>query len=65
MTALEAARNEAQRQQLYLEAIERPDRPDTAIYPKRLRGILTTLTMGIIAWGILAMLTAGIKEHQQ
>jgi capsular polysaccharide transport system permease protein len=64
MTALEGARNEAQRQQLYLETIAKPSLPDDATYPKRLRGIATTLILGLVAWGILAMLLAGVREHQ-
>jgi len=64
MAALETARNEAQRQQLYLETIDKPNNPDKAIYPKRFRGIVTTLLLGLVAWGILSMLVAGIREHQ-
>jgi capsular polysaccharide transport system permease protein len=64
MAALEGARNEAQRQQLYLETIDKPNQPDKAIYPKRIRGIITTFLLGLIAWGILAMLLAGVREHQ-
>jgi len=64
MAALETARNEAQRQALYLETIDKPNQPDKAIYPKRVRGVITTLLLGMIAWGILAMLIAGVREHQ-
>jgi len=64
MSALEGARNEAQRQQLYLETIAKPSLPDDATYPKRLRGIATTVILGLIAWGILSMLLAGVREHQ-
>ena len=64
MSALEGARSEAQRQQLYLETIAKPSLPDDATYPKRLRGIATTLILGLVAWGILAMLLAGVREHQ-
>lgn len=64
MSSLEGARNEAQRQQLYLETIARPSLPDEAAYPKRLRGIATTFILGIVAWGILSMLLAGVREHQ-
>lgn len=64
MVALESARNEAHRQQLYLETIDGADMPDQAIQPKRVRGILTTLLLGLIAWGILSMLIAGVREHQ-
>ncbi len=64
LASLEVARNEAQRQQLYLETISKPNLPDEAILPKRLRGILTTLVLGLVAWGILSMLLAGVREHQ-
>jgi len=64
LASLEEARNEAQRQQLYLETIAKPNLPDDAIYPKRLRGIITTTILGLVAWGILSMLIAGVKEHQ-
>jgi len=64
LASLEEARNEAQRQQLYLETIVKPNLPDEAIYPKRLRGIITTAILGLVAWGILSMLIAGVREHQ-
>lgn len=62
--SLELARNEAQRQQLYLERIVQPSKPDMAMEPRRIRGVLATLVVGLIAWGILSMLVAGVKEHQ-
>ena len=64
LASLEEARNEAQRQQLYLETIAKPNLPDEAIFPKRLRGIITTAVLGLVAWGILSMLIAGVREHQ-
>ena len=64
LASLEVARNEAQRQQLYLETISKPNLPDEAISPKRLRGIVTTLVLGLVGWGILSMLLAGVREHQ-
>ena len=64
LASLETARNEAQRQQLYLETIAKPSFPDDATQPKRLRSILTTLALSVIAWGIIAMLVAGVREHQ-
>lgn len=64
LASLEQARNQAQRQQLYLERIAQPNTPDTAMEPRRIRGIATTLILGLVAWGILTMLIAGIKEHQ-
>ncbi|MGB0131316.1 hypothetical protein [Chlorobium sp.] len=63
MASLEQARNEAQRKQLYLERIVQPNKPDIAIEPQRIRSILTTFIVGLIAWGILTLLLAGIREH--
>ena len=64
MASLELARNEAQRKQVYLERIVQPSLPDTALEPRRLRSILATFVLGLIAWGILTMLLAGVREHQ-
>lgn len=63
MTSLEQVRSEAQRKQLYLERIVQPNKPDVAIEPRRFRAILTTFLVGLIVWGILSILIAGIKEH--
>jgi capsular polysaccharide transport system permease protein len=64
MASLESARNEAQRQQIYLERISQPSLPDVAQEPRRLRNILSTFLLGLMAWGILSMLIAGVREHQ-
>lgn len=64
LSTLEQARNEAQRKQLYLERIVQPGEPDRAMEPRRIRSILITLLIGLVAWGILTMLIAGVKEHQ-
>jgi capsular polysaccharide transport system permease protein len=64
MTSLENAKNEARRKALYLERIVQPNRPDIAVEPRRLRAILTVLMMGLIAWGILNILLAGVREHK-
>lgn len=64
LASLEIARSEAQRQQLYLETIAKPSQPDEAIFPKRIRGVVTTLVIGLVAWGIMSMLVAGVREHK-
>jgi capsular polysaccharide transport system permease protein len=64
LASLEQARNEAQRKQLYLERIVQPNKPDMAIEPRRIRNILATFLLGLIAWGVLSMLLAGVREHQ-
>ncbi|AOJ79912.1 hypothetical protein WS86_04235 [Burkholderia savannae] len=63
MAALEAARAEAQRQQLYLDLLVKPNTPDVAIEPKRLKSIFEVFALGMIAWGILSLLLAGVREH--
>jgi len=63
MAALESARNEAQRQQLYLERVAQPNLPDVAIEPRRFRSIVVVLVVGLLAWGILSLLVASVREH--
>ena len=63
MNSLEEARNEARRKQAYVERIVQPSLPDEAQEPRRLRGIFATLILGLVAWGVLTMLLAGVREH--
>lgn len=64
MSSLEQARTEVQRQQLFLERISQPSLPDEGTEPKRFRMVLAVLVFGLVLWGILTMLMAGIREHQ-
>jgi len=64
MAALESARSEAERKQLYLERLVEPNHPDIAIEPKRIRGILTTFIVGLVTWGALSLLLASVREHR-
>jgi len=64
MASLEVARNEARRKQAYVERIVQPNVPDDALEPRRLRGVLSTFILGIVAWGIVSMLIAGVLEHK-
>lgn len=65
MSTLEQARSEAQRKQLYLERIVQPNKPDSAIEPRRIKSMLVTFVVALIVWGILALLIAGIREHHE
>jgi capsular polysaccharide transport system permease protein len=60
---LESARNEALRQQLYLERLVQPNLPDKAMEPRRIRSMFTVLLIGLIAWGVVSLLIAAIREH--
>jgi capsular polysaccharide transport system permease protein len=64
LTALEQARSDAQHKQLYLERIAQPSVPDIGVEPRRLRSVLATFIVGLLAWGIFSMLIAGIREHR-
>jgi capsular polysaccharide transport system permease protein len=65
LASLEQARAEAQRKQAYVERIVQPNLPDAPMEPRRLRAILATLALSLLAYGVLRMLTAGIREHAQ
>jgi capsular polysaccharide transport system permease protein len=65
LASLEQAQNEARRKQAYVERIVDPSLPDEALEPRRLRGIFATLIISLIAYGILRMLLAGVREHAQ
>ncbi|WP_235901101.1 Wzz/FepE/Etk N-terminal domain-containing protein [Pontixanthobacter aquaemixtae] len=58
------AQAEARRKQAYVDRISDASLPDYAAYPRRLRGVLATLLLGLLAWGILSMLLVGIREHR-
>ncbi len=59
------ARNQAQRQQLYLERVSHSNQPDHAMEPRRILAVSTTFFLGLIAWGILTLLAAGVREHHE
>lgn len=61
--ALEQARIRAQKQQLYIETLVTPNLPDEALEPKRARGIIAVLVLGLFLWGIFSVIIAGVKEH--
>jgi capsular polysaccharide transport system permease protein len=65
LASLEDARSETQRKQAYVERIVQPNLPDDPSEPRRLRGIIATFVLGLVAYGILRMLLAGVKEHAQ
>jgi capsular polysaccharide transport system permease protein len=65
LAALETARSEAARQQLYLERLVQPNRPDKAMEPRRVRSAFTVFLMGLIAWGVVSLVLASIREHAE
>lgn len=64
LSAYQEAQAEARRKQAYVERIASPSLPDDAAYPRRLRNILATIVLGLLAWGVVSMLLVGIREHK-
>jgi capsular polysaccharide transport system permease protein len=63
LATLEDTRSEAQRKQAYVERIVQPNLPDSPAGPSRIRGILATLAISLLAYGIIRMLLTGVREH--
>jgi capsular polysaccharide transport system permease protein len=62
-SALEAARAEARRKQLYLERIVEPNTPDYPTAPASLHWIATVLGANALGLLIVWLFVAGIREH--
>ena len=63
LAALESAKSEALRKQLYLERLVQPNLPDKAVEPRRIRSIFMVFVLGLVAWGVISLLVASIREH--
>lgn len=57
------ARSEADRQQVFIEFIARPNLSDDPLEPRRLRYILTTALLAFWAFLIFYLLLSGSREH--
>ncbi len=64
LASLQEAKVEARKKHSYVERISQPNLPDYPLEPRRLRSIFATFILGLLAWGVLTTLLAGIKEHQ-
>jgi capsular polysaccharide transport system permease protein len=62
-TSLEAARLEAQRQQLYIETLAQPNLADYPLYPKRVVSFGMVLVSCLLAYGIAWLLVISAREH--
>jgi capsular polysaccharide transport system permease protein len=61
--ALETARIEGRRQQMYLERVVEPGLPDEAMEPRRWETVLTVFGFNVIGMGVLWLIGAGLREH--
>lgn len=62
---LDSSRQEARRQQLYLEQVAQPNLPDRPSEPRRLFLILTVLIASLVTYGLGWLVVAGVREHRQ
>jgi capsular polysaccharide transport system permease protein len=65
LAGLEAARLDARHQQVFLERVVNPSLPDRPEEPKRLKMVFLILVSSLLAYGIIALVIAGLREHQQ
>ena len=35
----------------------------SAMEPRRVRGVVTTFVLGLLVWGVLSLVVAGVREH--
>ena len=64
-SSFELARQELNKQQLYLETISSPSLPDAAVQPRRLRGVLTVMSVTLLLYGAAWLAWASVREHRQ
>jgi len=64
LATVENARIDATRKLKSLIVIEPPTRPQTAEYPRRLYNLLTLLIGLLLAYGVVRLVLATIREHQ-
>jgi capsular polysaccharide transport system permease protein len=65
MTAVEAARVEAMRQQVYLERVTNPSHPDYPAYPWRIIWTIVVMAAGYMAWRMWRILSADALRHME
>ena len=63
LAALESAKSEALRKQLYLERLVQPNLPDNAGEPRRVRSVFMVFVLGLVAWGVISLLVGSVREH--
>lgn len=63
LAALESAKSEALRKQLYLERLVQPNLPDRSAEPRRIRSVFMVFVLGLVAWGVVSLLVSSVKEH--
>ncbi|HYZ40389.1 MAG TPA: hypothetical protein VE687_07160, partial [Stellaceae bacterium] len=63
LEALDRARMNADRQQVYIAGFVQPSLPEEALYPRRLRSVGITLLLCCALWLIGAFTLRTVREH--
>lgn len=63
LAGLEAAMTDARRQQLYVVTVEAPHLPPNPTLPERGRIVLIVAVVTFIAWAVIRMLIAALRDH--
>jgi capsular polysaccharide transport system permease protein len=63
LAALDRARENANRQQVYLAVFVAPSLPEEALYPHRLRTVAIVLSAAFAIWGIGSLVVHSIRDH--
>lgn len=63
IASLELARQDARRQQIYVEEVVLPNTPDKPLEPRRIRLIISVFVMSFALTSVVWLLMAGSKEH--
>lgn len=63
LTSLNAAQSDAVRQQLYLDTIVRPSRPEEPAYPRPFTDSLQFFGFATAGWALLLILGLSIRDH--
>jgi capsular polysaccharide transport system permease protein len=61
--ALELARTETLKQQLFVARVVEPNLPVKALFPERLKSIATVFLASLLIYGIGWLILAGVREH--
>jgi capsular polysaccharide transport system permease protein len=61
--AVESARQEALRQQLYVVRVVEPNRPEKALYPRRWLMLASVFFTALLIYGVGWLIVAGVREH--
>ncbi len=63
LTAMDAARSNAERQSLYLATFVRPTLPQSALYPQRVLLTFLTAVFALLTWAMSAMIFYSLRDR--